>query len=294
MAKPGVMLRFVWTYPKESAHVAFVLLSRGTHDARLQYWAHLRGPVRTSSEPDAVPPRAEASTANAGYDFVPIVRLTNLLKHFEFSTIVDGGAHRGQWSANIVPELRLSDWPRVILVDPLYSPDESHIARLMSVADLEIVRAALSDTIGAIAFNVASNDGQSSSALAFAEAHVKAARDVSFTSETIVPTVTLDSLMTLCTGDRILLKLDLQGFEATALSAAKDMLAMTSVVVAEVSLQETYVGAGTLVQIQEILEERGFVLIGLVESFSYVSWGPMVQMDAIFAKSSELENIVIE
>jgi len=216
--------------------------------------------------------------------YIPINRLTLLLSHFSFDGVIDGGAHRGQWSASVVPHLQAVKRPTVFCIDPLFEPSDTAREQIEAVGDLRVIRAALGAERGRQTFHKASNDGQSSSFLSFAPAHTDAAPSIHFSSEVEVNVMPLDDLIEMGAKGTLLLKLDLQGYELQALSGARELLSSVTAIVVEASLQETYVTGSTLIQLAAELGPKGFVLAGLHESFSFPNWGAMVQVDAVFIR----------
>jgi FkbM family methyltransferase len=215
---------------------------------------------------------------------IPRNRLINLLRQWEFSTVIDAGSHDGTWSRDVVPFLNLETNPTVLLIDPITEPKESNVQFLSKISNLITHKVAIGSTSGFMSFNVASNAGESSSFLEFAKAHTEAAPEVFYQKKQEIQLIKLDEVTTGLKGP-ILLKLDLQGFEIQALQGAIETISRVSVIVVEASLVETYEGGSTLLGLMTFLSKFDFQLVGLVESFSEKNYGKMIQMDAVFARS---------
>ncbi len=216
---------------------------------------------------------------------IPRNRLINLLRHWEFSSVIDAGAHDGTWAKDVLPFLNLQSNPNLLLIDPITSLSPKNFEILKKFTKIQSHALALGSESKSAAFHIASNSGESSSFMEFSNAHLGAAPEVFFEEIRNVSMVPLDLLADSLLGP-ILLKLDLQGYEIEALKGAKNTLSKVEVLVIEASLVEAYIGGSTLKSLISYLEPLGFSLVGLVESFSEKNYGKMIQMDAIFARNS--------
>jgi FkbM family methyltransferase len=86
------------------------------------------------------------------------------------------------------------------------------------------------------------------------------------------------------TGDRVMLKLDVQGFELEVLRGATAMLEQVVLVEAELSLAELYGGQPLYREVIDHLDARGFDLVGLDPHYSDPRTGYLLQMDGLFAR----------
>jgi FkbM family methyltransferase len=197
------------------------------------------------------------------------------------------GSNLGNWSLSVVPNLKLSPDGTLILIDPVRESSSETKSQLNKHLKVISFLKAVGSKTEVRTINVASNGGESSSFLDFATPHQAAAPQVSFIETRDVQIDTLDNLCHSILGNRnTLLKLDVQGYELEALLGADKLLRQTSVVVVEASLREIYKKGSTLFSISEYLGSRGFHLGGLVESFSEKNYGEMLQMDAVFFRTS--------
>lgn len=114
-----------------------------------------------------------------------------------------------------------------------------------------------------VTFNIASNDGQSSSMLEF-EQHSLAYPDVSFSDKCIIKTTTLDSLVAskILPEDINILLIDAQGAEGLILKGAGNFLALKSLeaIVVETSHSPLYKGEIKFNDLCSTMEEYGFFL----------------------------------
>src|SRR5207248_9804258 len=85
---------------------------------------------------------------------------------------------------------------------------------------------ALGDGEGQVSLNVARNGGASSSILPMLDTHIRAAPQATYAGTEVVRLRRLDELYTeyCCSTDRILLKIDVQGYEKQVLDGARRFL----------------------------------------------------------------------
>jgi FkbM family methyltransferase len=221
-------------------------------------------------------------------EFVPENRLISLLNHWEFQTVIDAGAHNGTWSRRVISRISLLPNPVVALIDPITEVSPENLHTLQSFSDVKLFRVALGAERSTRRFKIASNSGESSSFLELGRNHIEAAPWVVFEDSEMIDMVPLDELLPEVVGP-CLLKLDLQGFELEALEGALRTLVKVEVVVIEASLVETYIGGPTLKHLISFFELHGFELIGMTEGFSVQNLGPMIQMDAVFARNNSVD-----
>lgn len=178
----------------------------------------------------------------------------------QLRTLAVIGAHRFQEAkliGRVFPNLR-----HIYLFEPLEEPLAA--LRAVEAADprVRVFPVAISDSDGRARFNVSSNDGESSSLLAFGShealfPQVKVARTIEVTTRR------LDTLLAehvLAAPDVLLI--DVQGAEYQVLSAlSPELLANVRLIYAEVSTERVYASAGLLPDIERLLAPR-FVNLG--------------------------------
>lgn len=120
------------------------------------------------------------------------------------------------------------------------------------------IKACLSNVDGkTVAFNISSNDAQSSSYLEFGE-HLKIHPDVSFVDCVALKTMRLDTLFNLLERDisKInFLNLDLQGAELDALQGAGKILNQIDYILTECNNKRTYVGCPLVTDLDDFLSD---------------------------------------
>src|SRR5262249_53164368 len=132
--------------------------------------------------------------------------------------------------------------------------------------------------------HVAANAGASSSLLAMTRAHAESAPGARVVGAETVPVARLDDVG-LPRGERLFLKLDVQGGERAVLDGGAATLARARAVECELSLVELYAGQALLHEQLDRLAGVGFVLWGLRPSFADPASGRLLQADGLFVRA---------
>src|SRR5438105_8161614 len=147
----------------------------------------------------------------------PHLRRPIVLDAEGIDVVRDVGANDGSWAR----ELRAGGYSgRIVSFEPL----AQSFAALDRTADWEVHRLALGDRSGRTRLHVAANR-QSSSLLPMADRHVRAAPESAVVGTEEVEVARLDDLGVVQSGDRVYLKLDVQGAELDMHGGAAQTLA---------------------------------------------------------------------
>jgi FkbM family methyltransferase len=198
-------------------------------------------------------------------------------------TVIDVGANVGQFAvacAKIFPGVSVHSF------EPL--PDcvkqlNRHVARL---GDVRVYPFALGAQGGEVVLHVNSHR-HSSSILSLGERHLKAFPDAREIQAIRVPISTLDrELESVSLESPVLLKLDVQGYEAQVLNGATETLKRVDYVLLETSFRPLYEGEKTFMEIARMMEDRSFEFLRPVDWLSDPLNGEVLQMDALFARAA--------
>jgi FkbM family methyltransferase len=155
---------------------------------------------------------------------------------------------------------------------------------LAAVQSADAYPLALGDYEGSADFHV-NKHTHSSSVLRLAEGH-RSAFPQAAEAETIkVPMTTLDRFF----GERdlrepVLLKLDVQGYEAKVVGGGGETLRRIRWVVAEASLRRMYEGEPLFLDLVELMKSKGFNFLRPVGSLPDPRNGEILQLDALFER----------
>jgi FkbM family methyltransferase len=225
----------------------------------------------------------------AGYGVCPADELSGsvrakMIRNHGIQTVIDVGANVGGYGV----ELRDFGFSGRIIS---FEPTTEAYGKLVGLAnhdpDWTVVKAAVGETNGEVTIHVAANDARSSSLLPMLKLHQECAPDAKYVSTEIVPLKTLDSAVNgmVSPDQKMLLKIDTQGYEHMVLRGASKVLPQVDLIECELSLVPLYDGQFLFLQMIELLKDLGFEPIRFAPGFIDAKTGHSLQLDAIFSKS---------
>lgn len=181
-----------------------------------------------------------------------------VIDELALGTVVDIGANRGQFA---LCARRLYPRAKIFSFEPLQKPAESYRKLFGRDPRVQLFNKAISKAPGSASMYVSRWD-VSSSILPFAQAQHD---NFPFTEESRRETVSVATLSDCLDPSAIegtaLLKLDVQGYELTALFGCEELLAKFRYVYVEASFIELYVGQALATDVIAYLFSKGFKLI---------------------------------
>jgi len=195
------------------------------------------------------------------------------------NTIIDVGANVGQFavaSAKLFPDVSVHSF------EPL--PDcviqlQKNVKRLNNI---KVYPFALGDAEGEVEFHV-NQHSHSSSILPLAESHRIAFPEAQEKETISVKVSTLDDVFSsIELKSPVLLKLDVQGYEAQTLRGGLKTLQRIDYVILEASFKPMYEGEMLFMDMVRLMEEYGFRFLRPVGWLSHPKNGEILQMDALF------------
>ena len=185
------------------------------------------------------------------------------------------GAHYGQEA----PEYAAIGCNRMIFIEAIPEVYEKLKENIRPYMDAMAINACISDTDGEeVDFNIANNEGQSSSLLQFG-VHAIEHPDVVFTETRKMITTRLDTLFKDLPLDCDLLNMDLQGAEMKALKSLGNRLNEFKWLYLEVNRAEVYIGNPLVEDIDTYVGQFGFKRVEM-KGIGNFSW-----LDAFYVKS---------
>jgi FkbM family methyltransferase len=207
-----------------------------------------------------------------------------LLSQLQVDLVLDVGANTGQFAR----QCRASGYQgRILSFEPSSAAHRELLNTaasdsLWSVAD----RMALGAASGEAEINIAANSF-SSSLLPMLDSHLTAAPESQYLRKETVTLRRLDQVLPPSDlTHAIFLKLDVQGYESEVLAGATLLLPHTRAIQLEMSLLPLYQGETLMPQMSAALNAMGFELWDLEPSFRDPATGRLLQIDAIFTRSS--------
>lgn len=211
------------------------------------------------------------------------VRRTRFLREHHVAVVIDGGANSGQWAR----EVRGNGYRGLIIsFEPLADAFAALRGTAAGDSSWRCVQAALGDADSRAQMHVAGNS-VSSSLLPMDPAHARAVPESAYVRTEAVRVVRLDRVVPTMvpSGASLALKLDLQGYEAAALTGAEGILPEVRLVECELSIIPLYQGQPLFLEMVEMLDGLGFSLVLLSEGLTDPATGHVMQVDAIFVRA---------
>jgi FkbM family methyltransferase len=187
------------------------------------------------------------------------MRIAMLLKLFRIDMVLDIGANTGQFAESLYD---FGYQGRIISFEPGKHAHEALIKRSKKYSNWEVYkRCAIGDKNGDIQINVSRNS-VFSSILKITDDYAQKKKGASINHQETVPILRLDSIrdkFKLDKGDKVLLKIDTQGFEKQVLLGAQEILKDIVGLKIEIPLHPIYENVElTFYPAIQFLKEHGF------------------------------------
>ena len=210
-------------------------------------------------------------------------RLVDALRRQEIAprTVIDVGANVGQFA---VAAFKLLAPAKLYAFEAIPEVCERLKKNTTTIQQVEAAALALGETEGRREFHLNSYS-LSSSILSLSRGHLEA---FPYAREVATIDVQMSTLDTVFAGKAlappVLLKLDVQGYEAKVIEGGKATLARTRWVVAETSLRPLYEGEPLFLDLVRMMNEYGFRFLRPVGWLSDPRNGEVLQLDALFER----------
>jgi len=219
-----------------------------------------------------------------GESFAAQKTLMGLLQQKEINLVLDVGANIGQF----VQGLRQAGYRERVVS---FEPQASAHAQLQAIAASDpkwtiANRTAIGAVSGVITMHTSGNS-VSSSILTMLNSHREAAPESDYVGTESVQINRLDDIFVVTAQDRVMLKVDVQGYEQQVLNGAPNILASCHALIVEMSLIPLYEGQVLARQMWDLLDEAGFEIWSLEPGFRNPHSGRLLQMDGLFVRRSE-------
>jgi FkbM family methyltransferase len=206
-------------------------------------------------------------------------------KSLNIDFVLDIGASDGGFARKIK-----SSYPSAELhsFEALPNSYERLVNQCSEFVNFHPVNVALSDKAGEIEFFLCENNTGSSSMLEMADVHKEAYPHTAKNKSIKVKAITLDEYINVNNLDlsskTALMKLDVQGAEKIVLDGSVNTLKNVNYIFCEINFVETYKGCVLFPELNRILENQGFAMIG-VENISHNPIdGTFLQADVFYIK----------
>ena len=209
-----------------------------------------------------------------------LLRRIKIMKFFKINVLFDIGANNGQYALNM---RKIGYDNRIISFEPLKGAYKDLERASQKDDDWIINDYAIGDKDGSGIINVSENSF-SSSILKMLTAHSKSAPDSKFIGTQEITIKKIDSVFSSFTnlGDRVMLKIDTQGYEKKVIEGAISSLENILIIQIEMSIIQLYEGELEFIEMIEFIKDKGFKLFSLENGFSNLDSGQLLQVDGIF------------
>lgn len=215
--------------------------------------------------------------------------LTSLLHLYEINLVLDVGANIGQYAR----ALKKNGYHgRIVSFEPLPDAFECLASNRWGFSSWRVENFALGAEDTTAVLNIAGNS-QSSSLQQMQPSHVAAAPESAYIGTCEVNVRRLDSIFDRYyqAGDRVYMKVDVQGHEQQVLDGASECLDSIIAVESELSLVSLYEGQMLWQETIESMKAMGFELASLEPGFQDPTTGMMLQADGVFIRKSAIEQL---
>ena len=207
----------------------------------------------------------------------------NLLRNLDISVVFDVGANRGDYALGL---RQLGYRGKIVSFEPQKAAFAALTAAAAKDPNWVAVNAALGEAKCERSLNVSRNS-YSSSFLDVSAEILTIEKGIEPVAQETVNVLTLDEIWSAYASraDRILLKLDVQGFEGAVLAGAKTFLTSCLALQIELALFPSYIGQKLLPEMLARLSAHGFRVVFLEDGFSDPSTGYVLEVDGIFVNT---------
>jgi FkbM family methyltransferase len=196
-------------------------------------------------------------------------------------TVIDVGANVGQFA---VATTKIFPQAQVHSVEPYLDCFERLRDNVKDLANVKVYPIALGEEEGEVQLHLNSHS-HSNSILGLAEGHRAAFPGAVEIGTVTVKLTTLDNVFgSMELSPPVLLKLDVQGYEAMVLGGGTETLKRVDHVILEASFKPMYAGEALFIELVRRMENHGFRFSRPAGSLADPATGEILQMDALFER----------
>lgn len=209
-----------------------------------------------------------------------LLRRIKIMKFFKINVLFDIGANNGQYAVKM---RKMGYDKKIISFEPLKGAYRNLERASRKDDDWIINNYAIGDKDGSGIINISENSF-SSSILRMLPSHSESAPNSKFIDTQEITIKKIDSVFNSFTnlGDRVMLKIDTQGYEKKVIEGALSSLKNILIIQIEMSIIELYEGELGFIEMIKLLNDKGFKLFSLENGFSNLDSGQLMQVDGIF------------
>ena len=219
----------------------------------------------------------------------PILHRSRLMADHGINVVLDVGANTGQTGE----ELRENGYSgKIVSFEPLSEPFGELSRKAAGDGQWQVKQCAVGDTQGEVKINV-SGTHCSSSILPMCDRHVSMVPASAYVGTESVFICRIDDLFSeyISPDDKVLLKVDTQGYESAVLRGAAASLPKISLVTLELSFVQLYQSQPKYYEVMRLMDEAGFDMVGVAPMFLEQKTRHFLQADAMFARRDAADKV---
>ena len=213
--------------------------------------------------------------------YFPMGRLMKLFQTHGINLLLDVGANTGQFAMN----MQIYGYKgRIVSFEPVQSAYDELSRNAAKKPGWTTVPMGIGNKSGEMDINVSGAFTLSSSFAAMCPKHLEVAPNTAYTSRERVVVKTVDEIFNdYCgDGDRIFMKVDVQGYEAKVICGSEKSLPRIAGVQLELSLEPLYEDEVLLHEMISLMIRKGYRLVHIEEGMSDRRTGHLMQWDCAF------------
>ena len=217
------------------------------------------------------------------YPNTDIANRMKLVRRKKIDTLLDIGANSGQYAT----QMREHGYKgNIVSFEPLKDTFEELKATSIKDNNWLVNNYALGDENVTSLINVSGNS-VSSSILNMLPSHLNSAPESKYVDKEKIQIKKLDSIFdSFCgVGNKVMMKIDVQGFEKNVLDGADESLNNIEIIQLEMSIVPLYENETTFIDMINYLDDKSFKLFSLENGYFDPHTGKLLQVDGIFEKS---------
>lgn len=203
-----------------------------------------------------------------------------LIKKRGINKVFDVGANKGQFGKSLIDGGLKAD---IISFEPLQDAYQELKQKADKVPNWTTFNNAVGSKSYETSINVSANS-HSSSLLKVNENHLDAEQTAEIVAEQKVQVKPLNEMVEAAGGDKILLKIDTQGFELEVLKGSEQLFDFIDVILVELSMVPLYEDSAAYSTIINYLEEKGYMLYQIFPEFVNPTSHQLLQANGVFVK----------
>lgn len=250
----------------------------------LAFWSPLT--VETNMKFERISGFAKSALQKTGFDVVRFRSPNTIFAHHGINLVLDVGANAGQYARDL---RKLGYRGRIVSFEPQKQPFAALSAAAARDGNWAAENIGLGSEDSQLTINVHA-DSRLSSVLTFSQQGHP--RHVERVNTEVIDIRTLDGVIDRYAkaGDRILLKIDTQGFEKQVLAGAEQSLPRLTGIQIELSLTPLYHGQPYLDEMAATLRHKGFSLWQIQRGLWNPETGQEMEVDGIFIRSDQTKH----